>query len=189
MSAPRAICIPPPRAWPWTAAITGTGSSCHTQATCWPRWVIRRRWHAGVAVGRHGVGSPPAIAWKDEKSSPAQNDAPSPGQHHGAQAGFGLQPLAGVGNPANIGPSSALRLSGRLSRTSATPCVDGDGHPVAIEWHHRLPHSPAMKLDLTADEVLTTTRSVRKRLDFDRPVDRATVEECIDIAVGTDRLE
>ena len=40
-----------------------------------------------------------------------------------------------------------------------------------------------MKLNLTADEVLTTTRSVRKRLDFDKPVDRATVEECLDIAM------
>lgn len=40
-----------------------------------------------------------------------------------------------------------------------------------------------MKLNLSADEVLTTTRSVRKRLDFDRPVDRATVEECLEIAL------
>ena len=40
-----------------------------------------------------------------------------------------------------------------------------------------------MKLNLTADEVLTTTRSVRKRLDFDRPVERATVEECLEIAM------
>jgi nitroreductase len=40
-----------------------------------------------------------------------------------------------------------------------------------------------MKLNLTADEVLTTTRSVRKRLDFDRPVDRAVVEECLEIAI------
>jgi nitroreductase len=40
-----------------------------------------------------------------------------------------------------------------------------------------------MKLNLSADELLTTTRSVRKRLDFDRPVDRATVEECLEIAV------
>ena len=49
------------------------------------------------------------------------------------------------------------------------------------------PVSPAtlgpMKLNLTADEVLTTTRSVRKRLDFDKPVDRATVEECLEIAM------
>ena len=40
-----------------------------------------------------------------------------------------------------------------------------------------------MRLNLTADEVLTTTRSVRKRLDFDRPVDRAVVEECLEIAL------
>ena len=40
-----------------------------------------------------------------------------------------------------------------------------------------------MHLNLTADEVLTTTRSVRKRLDFDRPVERSIVEECIEIAI------
>ena len=40
-----------------------------------------------------------------------------------------------------------------------------------------------MDLQLTADEVLTTTRSVRKRLDFDRPVERSVVLECIDIAL------
>lgn len=40
-----------------------------------------------------------------------------------------------------------------------------------------------MQLDLTADEVLTTTRSVRKRLDLDRPVSREVVEECLDIAL------
>ncbi len=40
-----------------------------------------------------------------------------------------------------------------------------------------------MTLDLTAHEVLTTTRSVRKRLDFDRPVDRSVVLECIDVAL------
>lgn len=36
-------------------------------------------------------------------------------------------------------------------------------------------------LNLTSDEVLTTTRSVRKRLDLTRPVDRAVVTECLDI--------
>jgi nitroreductase len=40
-----------------------------------------------------------------------------------------------------------------------------------------------MKLNLSADEVLTTTRSVRKRLDFDTPVDRAVIEECLEIAL------
>ncbi|MFM8793625.1 MAG: nitroreductase family protein [Acidimicrobiales bacterium] len=40
-----------------------------------------------------------------------------------------------------------------------------------------------MKLTLSADEVLKTTRSVRKRLDFDRPVEREIVEECLEIAL------
>ena len=41
-----------------------------------------------------------------------------------------------------------------------------------------------MSMDLgTIDHLLTTTRSVRKRLDFDRPVDRAVVEECLEIAL------
>ena len=40
-----------------------------------------------------------------------------------------------------------------------------------------------MRLNLSADELLTTTRSVRKRLDFDRPVERAVVEECLEIAL------
>lgn len=40
-----------------------------------------------------------------------------------------------------------------------------------------------MKLNLSADEVLATTRSVRKRLDFDRPVDRSVVNECLDLAL------
>jgi nitroreductase len=33
-----------------------------------------------------------------------------------------------------------------------------------------------------ADHLLTTTRSVRKRLDFTRPVERAVLERCIEIA-------
>ena len=38
-------------------------------------------------------------------------------------------------------------------------------------------------LGLSADELLTTTRAVRKRLDFDRPVDPALIIECLDIAL------
>lgn len=40
-----------------------------------------------------------------------------------------------------------------------------------------------MKLNLSVDEVLTTTRAVRKRLDVDRPVPRALIEECLDLAM------
>lgn len=36
---------------------------------------------------------------------------------------------------------------------------------------------------LSADEVLTTTRAVRKRLDFERPVPRQLLLECLEIAV------
>jgi hypothetical protein len=35
---------------------------------------------------------------------------------------------------------------------------------------------------LTPDDLLTTTRSVRKRLDLTRPVERAVLEECVRIA-------
>jgi nitroreductase len=40
-----------------------------------------------------------------------------------------------------------------------------------------------MRLNLSADEVLATTRSVRKRLDFERPVEREIVMECLDLAL------
>jgi nitroreductase len=37
-------------------------------------------------------------------------------------------------------------------------------------------------LPLGPDELLSTTRSVRKRLDLERPVDPALIRECIDVA-------
>ena len=36
--------------------------------------------------------------------------------------------------------------------------------------------------ELTPDGLLTTTRAVRLRLDFSRPVERRLVEECVAIA-------
>ncbi len=39
-----------------------------------------------------------------------------------------------------------------------------------------------MLLDLTPDELLATTRSVRKRLDLTRPVEREVLEECLYLA-------
>lgn len=39
------------------------------------------------------------------------------------------------------------------------------------------------KLNLSADEVLTTTRAVRKRLDLERPVEMPVIRECLDIAL------
>ena len=39
------------------------------------------------------------------------------------------------------------------------------------------------QLNLSNDELLTTTRAVRKRLDFDRPVPWEVIQECMEIAV------
>ena len=38
-------------------------------------------------------------------------------------------------------------------------------------------------LDLTPDQLLSTTRAVRKRLDFTRPVEPELIRECIELAV------
>ena len=39
-----------------------------------------------------------------------------------------------------------------------------------------------MRLDLSPDELLSTTRAVRKRLDLERPVEREVLEECLALA-------
>ena len=50
-----------------------------------------------------------------------------------------------------------------------------------------------MRVELTNDELLTTTRTVRRRLDLQRPVEREVIEECLEIAVqaptGSNRQE
>ena len=40
-----------------------------------------------------------------------------------------------------------------------------------------------MTLNLSVDDVLTTTRSVRKRLDLEKPVPREVLMECLDLAL------
>lgn len=40
-----------------------------------------------------------------------------------------------------------------------------------------------MNLNLSTDELLSTTRSVRKRLDFETPVSREVLMECLDLAI------
>ena len=42
---------------------------------------------------------------------------------------------------------------------------------------------PNERLGLSVHDVLTTTRSVRRRLDFDRPVDDDLIRECLEYAV------
>jgi nitroreductase len=41
---------------------------------------------------------------------------------------------------------------------------------------------PSAPLPLSFDEVVTTTRAVRRRLDLERPVERSVVEECLRLA-------
>ncbi len=43
--------------------------------------------------------------------------------------------------------------------------------------------SPSPVLPLSPDELLSTTRAVRKRLDLERPVSREVIEECIALAL------
>ena len=40
-----------------------------------------------------------------------------------------------------------------------------------------------MKLNLNVDDALSTTRAVRKRLDFDKPVEPEVLQECLELAV------
>jgi nitroreductase len=56
--------------------------------------------------------------------------------------------------------------------------VEGVVRPYIVENETMSEH-----LNLTADEVLTTTRSVRKRLDFSRLVEKKVLRECLEIAV------
>ena len=42
---------------------------------------------------------------------------------------------------------------------------------------------PTPTLPLTPDQLLTTTRSVRKRLDFSRPVEPEVIRECLETAL------
>ena len=39
------------------------------------------------------------------------------------------------------------------------------------------------QLNLTNDELLSTTRAVRKRMDFDRPVEQEVLMECMELAL------
>ena len=42
---------------------------------------------------------------------------------------------------------------------------------------------PRVTLDLSPDQLLSTTRAVRKRLDLERPVEREVLLECLELAV------
>src|ERR1700687_1396274 len=54
---------------------------------------------------------------------------------------------------------------------------------VTMDSSTRQTRSVLMTLDLTPDQLLSTTRTVRKRLDLSRPVERELLEECFDLAL------
>ncbi len=72
-----------------------------------------------------------------------------------------------------ISPKSACGVLFQLAETC--PPLDNEPYP-------KLKGGPRMDLS-TVDHLLTTTRSVRKRLDFSRPVEPEVIEKCIEIAL------
>ncbi len=65
-----------------------------------------------------------------------------------------------------------------------TPFVEPNVCLVALTSRSALPSSPPLSirtvlLPLTPDELLSTTRAVRRRLDLERPVEREVLEECL----------
>ena len=107
----------PPRACPWTAAITGTSTSCHTQADLLAEVGDAAAWGRARGCRRPGpvaVGAPArrTSAWNPVKpSGPAQNDAPSPESTTTRTPRFGHRAGAGCAARAtNIGPSSRVAL-------------------------------------------------------------------------------
>jgi nitroreductase len=55
---------------------------------------------------------------------------------------------------------------------------------MSLSHHHILKRRTLMPiLDLSIDTLLTTTRSVRKRLDLSRPVEPEVIRECLELAI------
>src|SRR6188472_2645252 len=76
-----------------------------------------------------------------------------------------------------------------MRRTSSTPAACSRwsrpgrvGYTAPLSFKTRT--GDTMKFDLAmTDELLATTRAVRKRLDLDRPVPREVLLECLELAV------
>src|SRR3954453_6719248 len=120
--------------------------------------VIARVGASSPAAGRSPP--PPAIAWNEEKSSPAQKPRPSPESTTARTERSDFSPSPASTMAANIAGSNALILSGRVRRTSATP----------------------------SEETVTDTRSAMRRnvalrsgvMDFEIPADITALLERID---------
>jgi nitroreductase len=64
-----------------------------------------------------------------------------------------------------------------IGHLSGTPCIQWFG----AGYCRRVAYAAVVDLE-SVDEVLRTTRSVRRRLDFERPIPPEVLEECIEIA-------
>src|SRR5438552_7322063 len=54
---------------------------------------------------------------------------------------------------------------------------------MTLFYYHREGELRMPVLNLTPDELLSTTRSVRKRLDLTRPVEPELIRECLELAL------
>ena len=114
-SAASAIWSPPPRQWPCTAAMTGTGSRRQAQQASW-----------NVLVPRHGRGTNAAATRRGSaitvaKSRPAQKASPSPSSTT-ARTDLSARRVRAVATSCSrVSSVSAFIFSGRLSRTRAIP--------------------------------------------------------------------
>jgi nitroreductase len=108
-------------------------------------------------------------------------------------AGIGVALLASLMATGGPGLAGSLSLWPAAPRCSAPPSRPSACAPASAtrprplpeprpQQHHPTPRRLLMTLDLTPDQLLSTTRAVRKRLDLDRPVPRSLIEECVDLA-------
>ena len=71
-------------------------------------------------------------------------------------------------------------MAAAATRLSASPLAfPGNAGPAL----RGIPYAARVSSDLSVDDLLTQTRTVRKRLDLERPVPRDVIETCLEIAL------
>src|SRR5207248_9369469 len=95
----------------------------------------------------------------------------SAAQHHRS-----THPRPTTGAPPMTAPAGGMAPAWARRRGWAPP---GNQQPWALPPKEG---APMTLLNLTPDELLSTPRAVRKRLDLSRPVEREVIEECVELA-------
>ena len=116
-SAASAIWMPPPKQWPCTAAMTGTGSRRQAQHASWKVLVPRQ------GRGTNALAMPRGLLHHRAEVEPGAERRALAGDDHGAQGAVGAQRRAVATSSSSVSRVSAFSLSGRLSRTCAMPSV------------------------------------------------------------------